>query len=66
MMVLFKLLQTYVFCRFYGLHVSSSSLVPGPRAPPSEKQSGEQSRVFSAYYPKVVKTNEIAFYFLYK
>ena len=26
---------------------------------PSEKQSGEQSQIFWAYYPKAVRTNEI-------
>ena len=36
------------------------SLVPRPRAPPGEKQSGEQSRFSWAYSPKVVRTNEIA------
>ena len=66
MTVLFELLQTYMFCTFHGIHVSSSSLVPSLCTPPSEKWSGEQSRIFSAYYPKVVKTNEIAFYLLYK
>ena len=28
------------------------SLVTSPHAPPSEKRSGEQSRIFWAYYPK--------------
>ena len=36
------------------------SLVPCPRAPPGEKQSGERSRNSWAYSPKVVMTNEIA------
>ena len=35
------------------------SLVPSPRVPPGEKQSGEQSHTSWAYYPKVVMTNEI-------
>ena len=37
-----------------------TSLVPRPRVPPGEKQSGERSRIFGAYYPKWVMTNEIA------
>ena len=37
-----------------------SSLMPRPRAPPSEKRSGEQSQISWAYYPKQVMTNEIA------
>ena len=36
------------------------SLVSSPRAPPGEKQSGEQSRISWAYYTKAVRTNEIA------
>ena len=36
------------------------SLVPHPHTPPSEKRSGEQSRISWAYYPNVVMTNEIA------
>ena len=36
------------------------SLVPRPRVPPSEKRSGERSRISWAYSPKVVMTNEIA------
>ena len=36
-----------------------SSLVPTPRAPPSEKRSGERSRISWAYSPKRWKTNEI-------
>ena len=31
-----------------------------PCAPPGEKPSGEQSRISWAYYPKAVRTNEIA------
>ena len=37
-----------------------SSLVSRRRAPPSEKRSGERSRIPWAYYPKRVMTNEIA------
>ena len=37
-----------------------SSLVPSPHVPPGEKRSGEQSQISWAYYPKVVRTNEIA------
>jgi len=47
---------TNVFCTFYGLQVSSSSLVPSLHTPPSKKWSGELSWIFLAYYPKVVKT----------
>ena len=36
------------------------SLVTSPCAPPGEKRSGERSRISWAYYPKVVRTNEIA------
>ena len=36
------------------------SLVTSPRAPPGEKRSGEPSRISWAYYPKAVRTNEIA------
>ena len=39
---------------------STTNLVPSPYVPPSEKRSGEQSRIYWAYYPKVVRTNEIA------
>ena len=39
-------------------HVSGTSLVPSPCAPPGEKRSGEQSQI--SYSPKVVRTNEIA------
>ena len=35
------------------------SLVPSPHTPPSMKWSGEQSQISRAYFPKVVKTNEI-------
>ena len=31
-----------------------------PHAPPGEKQSGERSRISWAYYPKAIRTNEIA------
>ena len=37
-----------------------SSLMPHLCAPPSEKWSGERSRISWAYYPKRVMTNEIA------
>ena len=37
-----------------------TSLVTSPRAPPSKKRSGERSRISWAYYPKAVRTNEIA------
>ena len=37
-----------------------SSLVTSPRTPPREKRSGERSRISWAYYPKAVRTNEIA------
>ena len=37
-----------------------TSLVTSPCPPPGEKRSGERSRVSWAYYPKAVKTNEIA------
>ena len=36
------------------------SLVFSPRAPTSEKQSGERSQISWASYPEAVKTNEIA------
>ena len=34
--------------------------MPSLRAPPSEKQSGERSRISWACSPKLVKTNQIA------
>ena len=37
-----------------------SSLVTSPQVPPGKKQSGEQSQISWAYYPRVVRTNEIA------
>ena len=36
-----------------------TSLLPRLHAPPSKKQSGEQSQVSWAYYPNIVMTNEI-------
>ena len=39
---------------------SGTSLVTSPRAPPGEKRSGEPSRISWAYYPKAVRTDEIA------
>ena len=36
------------------------SIVSTPRAPPSEKQSGEQSEMSWTYYPNLVTTNQIA------
>ena len=41
------------------LTVVLHSLVPTLRAPSSEHQSSELSRISWAYYPKVVRTNEI-------
>ena len=35
------------------------SFVTSPRAPSGEKRSGEGRQFIWAYYPKVVKTNEI-------
>ena len=37
----------------------TSSLMPSPRSPPGEKQSGEQSRISWSFPQKVVRTNEI-------
>ena len=34
--------------------------MPNPHMPPRKKWSGEQSRISRTYYPKVVKTNDIA------
>ena len=39
---------------------AGSSLVCSPYVLPSEEMSGEPSRSSSAYYEKVVRTNEIA------
>ena len=41
-------------------HTSFSSFVPSPSTPPNKKRSGEQSLIFGAYSPKVVRTNEVA------
>ena len=35
------------------------SFVTSPHTPPGEKRSGKQSQISWAYYPKVVRTNEI-------
>ena len=43
-----------------NINLKMPSLVSSPHAPPGEKQSGERSRISLVYYPKVVKTNEIA------
>ena len=40
--------------------MEGNSLVPHLCALPSEKWSGEQSRISWAYFPKEVNTNEIA------
>ena len=40
--------------------LAGHSLVTSPRAPPGEKWSGEGSRISWAYYPKAVRTNQIA------
>ena len=44
--------------------IESSSLVPSSRAPPSEKQSGEQSWTSWAYSQDVVRTQD-PYHFLY-
>ena len=46
-LVVTALLQTFM-----------TSLVPTLHAPPSEKQSGEQSQISLAYFSKLLKTNE--------
>ena len=44
----------------HSLCLQTCSLMPTPRVPPSEKRSGERSRISWAYSPKWWKTNEIA------
>ena len=63
-------IASFLFCPFVIHHLyrerklpegrGKPSLVPCLRAPPSEKRSGERSRISWAYYPKRVMTNEIA------
>ena len=38
--------------------------MPNPCVPPGEKWSGEQSQISWAYFPEVVRTNEIARFLL--
>ena len=40
--------------------ISTPSLVTSACTPPGEKRSGKQSQISWAYYPKAVRTNEIA------
>ena len=50
--------QTRIITRSYN--VIEASLMSLSFVPPDEKQSGEQSQISWAYFPKVVRTNEIA------
>ena len=47
-------------CICIGRRLLLYSLVPRPCPPPGEKQSGKQSLISWAYYPKCGRTNEIA------
>ena len=40
------------------------SLVPSPRAPPGENQSGEQSQIFGAYYQTDKRDCELGNYYV--
>ena len=64
---------TLLFCPVYGgswwchqdllflsWQIGLHSLVTSLCVPPGEKRSGERSRISWAYYPKAVRTNEIA------